>query len=99
MPHKTPRIFLAALTAPALTAASAFAQQDPNKALIDLLVKKGVLTQQDVNDLRAELAAEAQAAPAPAPAQEPATTTTTTTTNAVVVAPASGGAPLYSGAA
>jgi hypothetical protein len=99
MPHKTSRIFLAALTAAALTAASAFAQQDPNKALIDLLVKKGVLTQQDVNDLRAELAAEAQAAPAPAPSQEPATTTTTTTTNAVVVSPASGGAPLYSGAA
>jgi hypothetical protein len=94
MLHKTSRICLAALAAAALTASSAFAQQDTNKALIDLLVKKGVLTQQDVADLQAELAAQPQ----------PATTTTTTTTteagpNAVMVAPASGGAPGYSGAA
>src|ERR1700678_3260499 len=98
MPHKTSRIFLAALTAAVFTAGSAFAQQDPNKALIDLLVKKGVLTQQDVTDLRAELASEAQAAPAPSP-EPAATTTTTTTTNAVVIAPASGGGPAYGGAA
>jgi hypothetical protein len=54
MPNKTSRIFIAALTAAVFTAGSAFAQQDPNKALIDLLVKKGVLTQQDVADLRAD---------------------------------------------
>src|SRR5580658_2292934 len=97
MIHKTSRLCLAAFAAALVTAGSAFAQQDPNKALIDLLVKKGVLTQQDVADLRAELAAEQ---PQPAAA---ATTTTTTTTesapNSVVVAPASGGAPGYSGAA
>jgi len=97
MPHKTSRIFLAALAAAVFTAGSAFAQQDPNKALIDLLVKKGVLTQQDVTDMRAELAAEAQAAQAQAPAAT--TTTTTSTTNSVVVAPAMGGPPGYSGAA
>jgi hypothetical protein len=47
--------------------------------------------------MRAELAAEAQAAQAQAPA--PSTTTTTSTTNSVVVSPAAGGAPGYSGAA
>jgi hypothetical protein len=100
MPNKTSRIFIAALTAAVFTAGSAFAQQDPNKALIDLLVKKGVLTQQDVADLRAELAAQAQAAPAPAVAPESTTTTTTsTTTNAVVVSPATSAVPGYSGAA
>jgi hypothetical protein len=92
MLHKTSRICLAAVAAAVLTAGSAFAQQDPNKALIDLLVKKGVLSQQDVNDLKAELAAEPQAAPTQAPMA------TTTTTNTVMVAPASGGAPVYSGA-
>ncbi len=95
MLHKTSRICLAAIAAAVLTAGSAFAQQDPNKALIDLLVKKGVLSQQDVNDLRAELATEAQAAPAPQVA--PAASTTTTST--VVVSPAVGGGPAYSGAA
>ncbi len=91
MPHKTFRTCLAVLAAAALTRGSAFAQQDPNKALIDLLVKKGVLSQQDVSDLRAELAA-AQPAPAPSAA------TTQTTTQTVVVAPAAGSVPGYSGA-
>jgi hypothetical protein len=94
MLNKTSRLCLAAFAAAVFTAGSAHAQQDPNKALIDLLVKKGVLTQQDVTDLKAELATEQQAAPAPAAAS----TTTTTTTNSVTVAPAVGGAPLYSGA-
>jgi hypothetical protein len=92
--HKTSRICLAALAAAALTAGSAFAQQDPNKALIDLLVKKGVLTQQDVADLQAEIAASQ---PAPAPAAQPAPMPEAP--NAVVVAPATGGVPAYSGAA
>jgi hypothetical protein len=97
MLHKTSRTLLAALCATVLTAGTAFAQQDPNKALIDLLVKKGVLTQQDVDNMRAEIAASQ---PAPAAAAEAApSTTTTTTSSTVVVAPASGGAPAYSGAA
>jgi hypothetical protein len=99
MLHKTARICLAALGAAVLTAGSASAQQDVNKALIDLLVKKGVLSQQDVADMRAEVAAEQAAAPAPAPAAAPATTTTTTTESTVSVAPASGGGPAFSGAA
>jgi hypothetical protein len=92
MLHKTPRICLAAFAAAIFTAGSAFAQQDPNKALIDLLVKKGVLTQQDVTNLQAELAA---AQPTPAPAAP----VTETTTQTVVVASATGGVPSYSGAA
>jgi hypothetical protein len=99
MLHKTSRICLAALSAAVFIVGSAYAQQDPNKALIDLLVKKGVLSQQDVANLQAELAAQQ---PAPAPGAPPSTTTTTTTTaepNAVVIAPAGGGAPGYSGAA
>ena len=87
MLHKTSRILTTVLAAAALAASSAFAQQDPNKALIDLLVKKGVLSQKDVDDLRSEIASQ----PQPAPAYSPAP-------NSVVVAPASGGAPGYSGA-
>ena len=87
MLHKTSRLCLTALTAALLTASTAFAQQDPNKALIDLLVKKGVLSQEDVNNLRAELAAS----PAPAAAAAPAP-------NSVVVVQSTGGAPGYSGA-
>jgi hypothetical protein len=89
MHHKTSRLFLTTLVATALTAGTAFAQQD-SQALLNLLVKKGVLTQQDVADLKAELAA--QPAPAPVTAAAPAP-------NSVVVAPATGGAPGYSGAA
>jgi hypothetical protein len=97
MPHKTLRTCLAVLAAATLTGGSAFAQQDPNKALIDLLVKKGVLTQQDVANLQAELAAS-QPAPAPAPAAT--TTQTQTTTQTVEVAPAAGSNVAgYSGAA
>jgi hypothetical protein len=66
MSHKTSRLCLTALAAVVFTAVSAFAQQDSNKALLDLLVKKGILTQQDVSNLQAELAAAPQPAPAPA---------------------------------
>jgi hypothetical protein len=75
MLHKSSRTCLAALTALALTAGTAFAQQpDNSKLLIELLVKKGVLSQADVDSLQAEIAQNQAAAPAPA------TTTTTTTT-------------------
>ena len=97
MLHKTSRICLAAFSAAVLTAGSAFAQQDTNKALIDLLVKKGVLSQQDVTDLQAELAAS-QAATQPASQPGSPTVAQSTTTNTVVVSQATGGAPGYSGA-
>lgn len=84
LPKKT-RFFLALLTGAFLTAGAAFAQQDSNKALLDLLVKKGILTQDDVTGLQKELAAQ------PAPAPQTSTTTTTTTSYA-------GSGPAYSGA-
>jgi len=71
---KSSRVCLAALVAASLAAGTAFAQ-DSNQALLDLLVKKGVLTQQDVTSLKQELAASQAAAPAPAaPAAMPAAT-------------------------
>ena len=72
-------------------------QPDVNKALIDLLVKKGVLTQQDVSNLQQEIAAAQQAAPAPQAAAMPAqqTTTTMTTSSGPVGA---GSGPAFSGA-
>jgi hypothetical protein len=73
MLHKTTRTCLTAVTALALSA-SALAQADNSKLLLDLLVKKGVLTQQDVASLEAELAANP-----PAPAVTTSTTTTSTT--------------------
>ncbi|MFZ1056156.1 MAG: hypothetical protein WAN79_10830, partial [Opitutaceae bacterium] len=81
---KSSRVCLAALVAASLAAGTAFAQ-DSNQALLDLLVKKGVLTQQDVTSLKQELAASQAAAPAPAaPAAMPAATgaTATSPTNA-----------------
>jgi len=49
---------LAPVVGALLTFTTAFAQQpqDPNKLLVDLLVKKGILTAQDVATLRQELA-------------------------------------------
>jgi len=85
MLHKTFRVCLTTLIAAVFTVGSALAQQN-NQALLDLLVKKGVLTQQDIANLQAELAAQ------PAPAATPAP-------NSVVVSQATGGAPGYSGAA
>jgi hypothetical protein len=91
MSHKMSRICLAAITAVAFTAASAFGQQDSNKALLDLLVKKGILTQQDVSNLQAELASS----PSPAPAASMAVPAS------AIGAPVAqgGGVPPYSGAA
>jgi hypothetical protein len=68
MLHKLTRTLLLALAAIAAGAVS-YAQQDPNKALIDLLVKKGVLSREDVENLQSEVAAS-----------QAATTTSTTTT-------------------
>jgi hypothetical protein len=62
---------LAILGGALLAASPAGAQQDSNQALIDLLVRKGVLTAEDVASLRQELAAQkAQATASPAPAPE-----------------------------
>jgi hypothetical protein len=91
MLHKTSRICLTAVLASILTAGSAFAQQDSNQALLMLLVKKGLLTQQDVADLQQELAA------APQPAPQGALQSSAPMT--VQVAPAGTGGPAYSGAA
>lgn len=94
MPHKTSRI-LAVLAAALFAGGSASAQQDPNKALVDLLVKKGILTQQDVANLQAELAAAPAQPAAPAAAAAPESAPGQTT---VSVTQTSGGAPIYSGA-
>jgi hypothetical protein len=53
-----------------LCTGTAFAQQNSNQALLNLLVKKGILTEQEATDLQNE--ANASAAPA-APAAAPAT--------------------------
>lgn len=92
MLSKKTRIFLALLTGALLTAGAAFAQQDSNKALLDLLVKKGVLTPDDVASLQKELAA--QPAPVPQAAPAPATEAPGVVTNAPM-----GGGPAYGGAA
>ena len=89
MLHKTHRVCLAALAAAALTAGSVFAQ-DSNQALLDLLVRKGVLSQQDVASLKQELAVSQASQPAPAPAQPPAVVVQTSTNT---------GVPGFSGAA
>jgi hypothetical protein len=48
-----------------LAASAAFAQQDTGKALLDLLVKKGIITQQEASDLQQQVASQpAPAAPA-----------------------------------
>ena len=44
-----------------LIAGSAFAQQDATQALLDLLVKKGFVTQQEAADLKAQAQANAAA--------------------------------------
>jgi len=79
---KITRVCIAALVAATLTAGTAFADES-TQILLNILVKKGVLTQQDVAGLQQELAAAA-AQPQAAPA---------------TVAPASNtGVPPYSGA-
>jgi|CZKI01.1.fsa_nt_gi hypothetical protein len=88
--HNKTRICLALLAGAILTAGSAFAQQDSNKALLDLLVRKGVLTPDDVSSLQKELAAQQAAVPAAA-AQAAAP--------AMLPAVSPGGGPAYGGAA
>jgi hypothetical protein len=87
-----------ALLGGSLIAASAsFAQQQPvdtNRLLLDLLVKKGVLTQDEATALENQVHAAAAAAPAPA---APATATASATPAApgAVVAGPSGQSPLF----
>jgi hypothetical protein len=86
------RIIRSALLCGALTAAgAAFAQQQPtdtNRLLLDLLVRKGVLTQDEATSLENQVkaASAAQAAQAPAPAAVPAA--------AVAVSKPAGASPL-----
>jgi hypothetical protein len=56
-----------------LLAGPAFAQSTSNQALLDLLIKKGILTQQEADSLQQEASA-----PAPAPAAAPAAPATGT---------------------
>jgi hypothetical protein len=78
MVKPTPRLALALACGALLFARPAQAQPDANQALIDLLVRKGVLTAADVAALRQEVAAQKAAAPVPtavtvtAPAPAPA---------------------------
>ncbi|HMD61325.1 MAG TPA: hypothetical protein VKG78_07830 [Opitutaceae bacterium] len=98
MTYKTTRICAALLTGAFLAASTALAQQDMNKALIDLLVKKGILTTEDVANLQKEVAAQkapAAAAPAPAPAAAPAQSPAPAMQPAVT----QGAGPAYGGAA
>jgi hypothetical protein len=72
MPTKKSCLYPALLASALLAAVPAFAQQDSNQALLNLLVKKGILSQQDVASLQQELAAQSQPAQAAAPAAAPA---------------------------
>jgi hypothetical protein len=87
-----------ALIACALACATlAPAQTDGNRALLMLLVKKGIITQDEANDIEKEVAASAPAAPSMAPAGPG--TSGTGGVPAVQSGPGSGGVPGYSGAA
>ncbi len=70
--QKKSRIGLALFAGAFVTAGAIFAQQDSNKALLDLLVKKGILTSQEASGLQQELTAPASASASPAPAALPA---------------------------
>jgi len=70
------------------------AQSDGNKALLMLLVKKGIITQDEANDIEKEVAA---AAPAPAPSG--AATSGTSGAPGVQVARGASNVPGYGGAA
>ncbi|MGA3006448.1 MAG: hypothetical protein ABSE59_01025 [Opitutaceae bacterium] len=75
-----------------LSVGTAFAQSNNNKALLDLLVKKGIITQQEAADLQNEVNAPAEPAPA---AAAPAATTPTTTENVAVSSKSPGESPLF----
>ncbi len=95
---KKTRLCLALLAGVLGCAAPAIADQDINKALIDLLVKKGVLTQDDVASLRQEIAAQQAQPPTPAPQApaQPAPQVAAAPSGPIPLAP--GGGPAYSGA-
>lgn len=61
------RNWIALPLAALLSAGGACAQQDTGKALLDLLVKKGVITQQEADSLEQQVAAQQAATPAAAP--------------------------------
>jgi hypothetical protein len=71
-----------------LSVGAAFAQQNSNQALLDLLVKKGIITQQEAADLQNEV--NAPAAPAPT-VSSPASASQ----NVTVTTPPSGQSPLF----
>jgi hypothetical protein len=75
-----------------LSVGTVFAQQDNNKALLDLLVKKGIITQQEAADLQNEVNTPAESAPA-APA--PAEATSTANGNVAVSTTPPGQSPLF----
>ena len=70
MSLKKIRVLTAVLAGTVLASGTLLAEQDTNQALLNLLVKKGILSQQDVATLQQELAA--QPAPAAAPMSAPA---------------------------
>jgi hypothetical protein len=76
--------FLALLCCVHLSANPAAAQRDSNQALLDLLVKKGVLTVDDVASLKQELASQTAPAPVAPPDAAPPPTPATVSPNAVV---------------
>jgi hypothetical protein len=94
MSHKKLRLTTALLAGVALAAGSAFGQQDSSQALLNLLVKKGILTQQDVAGLQQELSAQQAASPAPA-APGAAQPGTASPAGAVVSSNPPGTSPLF----
>jgi hypothetical protein len=96
MTIKKSRIYAPLVATAILAAGPLFGQQDTNQALINLLVKKGILSQQDVTDLKQELATEAaQAAPAaPAAARTPAAAPAGAPAAGAVASTANGASPL-----
>ncbi len=73
MRYLTRKNYPAVIGAAFLAAGTLFAQQDGNRALLDLLVRKGVITAQEAIDLQNEVA-KAQTAPAPTPAAQVSST-------------------------
>ncbi len=98
MTQKMSRICSTAFVASVLAVGSAFAQQDGNQALLNLLVKKGLLTRQDVSNLQQELAATPQTpptAPAAVPSSAGAPAGGSATQGSMTIANnATGGSPL-----
>jgi hypothetical protein len=82
--------WLALLGGVLLGASVVLAQQDSNKALLDLLVKKGILTEQEAVQLQNEAAASASTAASTSNAGAPATSG-----NVVVAARPAGASPLF----